>query len=139
MKKWENVGRAELAAMYRTKTTKEIAALFGLHDETVRKKMVKLGIQRRKRGSVREFAPPKAELEAIYQQHSMREVSRIYGVGETVVWKRLKEYGIKLKDYEDGGHRKKPGRVFSKAHRRNLSKPQLARRCNSCEFKSESH
>ena len=52
---------------------------------------------------------------------SMREISRKYQVGETVVWKRLKEFGIKLKDYEDGGHRKKPGRQFSDEHRKNLS------------------
>ena len=43
----------------------------------------------------------------------MRQIADTYGVGETVVWKRLKEFGIKLHDYEKGGHRLRPGRIFS--------------------------
>jgi hypothetical protein len=66
--------------------------------------------------------PPRDELEAEYQNHSMRQIAEKYGVGETVVWKRLKEFGIKLHDYENGGHRLKPGRIFSVEHRRNISR-----------------
>ena len=58
----------------------------------------------------------------------MKEISRLYDVGETVVWKRLKEHGIKLRNFEDGGHRKKPGRDFSQEHRENLSVAHLSRK-----------
>lgn len=114
--------RAELQELYRTHSTKEIAARFGCKsDESVRKLMVKLGIPRRKRTDMRTFEPDRDELERLYQQHSMLAVSRIYGVGQTVVWKRLKEFNIKLRDHEDGGHRKKPGKVFTLEHRQKLS------------------
>ena len=50
----------------------------------------------------------------------MRQIADMYGVGETVVWNRLKEFGIKLHDYENGGHRLRPGRIFSEEHRRKI-------------------
>lgn len=50
----------------------------------------------------------------------MRQIADKYGVGETVVWTRLKEFGIKLHDYENGGHRLRPGRIFSEEHRRKI-------------------
>lgn len=120
------VSKEELARHYKTKSTEEIGDEFGVCAEVVRRKLHEFGIKPRKRGAVREFNPPKKELENLYQQHSMKAVSRIYGVGETVVWKRLKEHGITLRDYEDGGHRKKPGREFSVEHRANMRKAQLA-------------
>jgi 5-methylcytosine-specific restriction endonuclease McrA len=128
MKEWAKLAKSDLAKLYQTRTAREIADLYGFKsDESVRKRLVSFGIPRRRRGGVREFAPPKAKLERLYQRHSMREIARMHGVGETVVWKRLKEYGIKLKDYEDGGHRKKPGRQFSREHRENLSKAHRGR------------
>ena len=75
----------------------------------------------RPRGAVRTFTPSRDELDAEYQNNSMRQIAEKYGVGETVVWKRLKEFGIKLHDYENGGHKLRPGRIFSLEHRRNIS------------------
>lgn len=115
--------KKQLAALYETHTTKEIADLYGFRsDESVRKRMVKLDIPRRNNRDRRTFTPDRDELHELYQQFSMKQIARKYGVGETVVWKRLKEFGITLKDFEDGGHRKKPGRSFSDKHRRNLSR-----------------
>lgn len=116
-----------LQELYRTRTTAEIATIYGCNPEAVRKLMIAFDIPRRQRTDTRTFEPDRDELEKLYQQHSMRDISRIYGVGETVVWKRLKEYGITLRDYEDGGHRKKPGREFSLEHRQNLSKAHRGR------------
>ena len=99
--------------LYETHSTGAIGRMFGWNAETIRKRLNALGVKMRPRGSVRTFTPPREELEADYQSHSMRQIAHKYGVGETVVWKRLKELGIKLHDYEDGGHRLKPGRIFS--------------------------
>jgi hypothetical protein len=79
-----------------------------------------------KTGPARTFEPPARELKKLYQRLSMKQIAEHYGVGETVVWKRLKEHGIELKGFEDGGHRKKPGRIFSDEHRANISKAHLA-------------
>lgn len=96
--------------------------MYGVSAETVRKRLVKFGIRRRKRGGRRDFDPSAHELRELYQAMSMAEIAKKYGVGETVVWKRLKEHGITLRDFESGGHRLKPGRVFSEAHRQAISR-----------------
>lgn len=123
----KSVTKEELADLYRFCTTLEVATMLGCSAEYVRKKMIEFGIPRRISGGVKSFIPDPKELEALYQKHSMKQVARLYGVGETVVWKRLKQYGIKLKDHEDGGHRKKRGRAFSLEHRQNLSKAHRGR------------
>lgn len=121
MSSWKEVTSEELRELYRTRSCLEIAGMFGLAgDEAVRKKLKKFGIDRRPVGGRREFDPPADELRELYQRHSMREISKIYAVGETVVWKRLKQHGIKLRDWEDGGHRKKPGHQFSTEHKANI-------------------
>jgi hypothetical protein len=82
--------------------------------------------KRKRTGPERTFNPSVRELKKLYQSRSMRQIAAHYGVGETVVWKRLHEHGITLKGFENGGHRKKAGRVFSAEHRANLSKAHLA-------------
>jgi len=117
----KSVSDEELKRLYERLSTAAIGELLGWDAETIRKRLKKLGATMRRRGSVRTFTPSREELEAEYQNHSMRQIAEKYGVGETVVWKRLKEFGIKLHDYENGGHRLKPGRIFSLEHRRNIS------------------
>jgi len=119
--------KEELAALYADFSTAQIAARFGVGAEIVRLRMVRLGIPRRSRGGRRTFHPNEAELRALYQEKSMNQIAKMYDVGETVVWKRLKEFGIKLRDFEDGGHRKKPGRHFTKEHRDALSRAHEGR------------
>ena len=116
--------KAELRQLYEVKllTTKEIGDMKGCSAEIVRRKLHEFSIPANKVGPKRRFNPPKKELARLYQKYSMREIAGLYKVGETVVWKRLQEYRIKLRDFENGGHRLKPGRVFSKEHRKNLSK-----------------
>ncbi len=115
-----SVSDGELKRLYEAHSTQAIAKKLGVNPETVRKRLHKLGVKMRPRGSIRTFVPSKQELEAEYQSKSMRQIADKYGVGETVVWKRLNEFGIKLHDYENGGHRLKPGRIFSDEHRRNI-------------------
>ena len=110
----------KLKRLYETLSTQKIGALLGRNPEGIRKRLHRLGVKMRPRGSVRTFTPSREELEAEYQSHSMRQIADKYGVGETVVWKRLKEFGIKLHDYENGGHRLRPGRIFSEEHRRKI-------------------
>lgn len=119
-----------IALLYEVKrlTTEEIAGMYGVCPETIRKKLIKLGVQRRTGNARRRFDPPKKELKALYQQFSMRQIADKFGVGETVVWKRLKEHKITLKDYELGGHRRKPGRIFSEDHLAHIRKAAKARR-----------
>jgi hypothetical protein len=112
----------ELLKLYETRTLRKIAALYGCNDEAVRQRLKRAGAKMRPRGGTKQFDPPRQELEILYQSKSMREIAKVFEVGETVVWKRLKEHGIVLRDFESGGHRLKPGRQFSKAHRKNLSK-----------------
>ncbi len=112
----------ELLRLYETMTLRKIAALFQCNDEAVRRRLHKAGAKMRSRGGIKEFDPPRQDLERLYQSLSMRQIADQFGVGETVVWKRLKEHGIALNGFENGGHRLKPGRIFSKSHRRNLSK-----------------
>lgn len=114
--------RAALKALYQVHTYAEIAKQFEVNPETVRRKLHKMNIKTRGSGPIRSFTPTRSELRKMYQAYSMKQIARMYGVGETVVWTRLKEFDIKLKGYEDGGHRKKPGRTFSREHRKNLSK-----------------
>ena len=80
-----------------------------------------------KTGPKRTFSPDKKELEGLYQEMSGRKIAEHYGVGETVVWKRLKEHGIALYGFENGGHRKKTGREFSREHREALSKAKIGK------------
>lgn len=114
--------KEKLEALYRDHSAIQIAALYRCNPEAVRRRMIEFGISRRNRGGRRTFNPSRDELEALYQQLSMNQIAKRFDVGETVVWKRLAEFGIKLRDYEDGGHRKKPGRMFSKEHRKALSR-----------------
>ena len=118
----KSVSDEELKRLHETHSTAAIGKLLGRCSETIRKRLKKLGVAMRPRGSVRTFTPSREELEAEYQNHSMRQIAEKYGVGETVVWNRLKEFGIKLHDYENGGHRLKPGRIFSAEHRHNISR-----------------
>lgn len=101
--------------------------MHGVHEETVRRALSRYGIKTRGPGPKRTFTPSRDDLYNLYQKYSMKQIARMHHVGETVVWKRLKEHGIKLRDYEDGGHRKKPGRKFSRSHRRALSEANRGR------------
>lgn len=120
--KFRALGKRKLRALYREHSTAEIAEQHGVSAELVRRVLIQAGIPRRNRGGRRTFNPSKQVLQRLYQKLSMKQIARRFDVGETVVWKRLKEYGIKLRDFEDGGHRKKPGRTFSDQHRKNISK-----------------
>ena len=126
-KTFYDLDKEGLEALYRFHTYAEIAAKFRVNPETVRRKLHVFGIKTRGSGPKRTFTPTREELDRLYQQFSIKQIARQSGVGETVVWKRLQEFGIKLKGHEDGGHRKKPGRQFSRAHRRNLSKAHEGR------------
>lgn len=118
--KWNEITPEKLAEEYADLSCKQLADKYGVKDESVRVKLVKFGIDRRPANTRRTFNPDKSELESLYQKHSMAEIAKIYGCGETVVFKRLKEHGITLKSFEKGGHRLKPGRVFSDEHLVNL-------------------
>ena len=123
---WQNVTKEELAALYTSRTSEEIGALYGRGSEAVRQKLIAFGIDRRSRKEWGyRFQPPRDELYELYQTKSMKQISEHYGVGETVVWKRLHEYGIKLEGWEDGGHRRKTGREFTPEHRDNLAKAHV--------------
>lgn len=112
----------ELCPFY---TDGKVGEMLGVCAEVVRQHRIKYGISPKKR---RAFDPPKEVLEKLYQQMSMRDIASKFGVGETVVWSRLKEHNISLDGYESGGHRRKPGREFSKKHLSNLRKAAKARR-----------
>jgi len=114
--------KEELEKLYEFQTCREIAEKVGVNSEVVRMRLHKFGVKMRRRGYPKSFDPPRDELERLYQKYSMKQISRKFHVGETTVWTRLKEHGITLRGFEDGGHRKKPGREFSRAHRENLSK-----------------
>lgn len=122
MANFAELTKEKLKTLYKDHATAGIASMFGVSPETVRKRLIKLGIPRRVRGGRRDFDPPKKELAELYQTMSMTQIAERFGVGQTVVWKRLKEHGIKLRDFEEGGHRLKPGRVFSEEHRNNISR-----------------
>lgn len=114
--------REELKGLYQQYTLQEIANRFEVSQETVRKRLHELGLEARRTGPARRFKPSAEELERLYQTMSMREIADAYGVGETVVFNRLKEHGIVLSGFENGGHRKKTGKIFSETHRDNLAK-----------------
>lgn len=114
------IEKTELEELYRNNSAHQIAVQLGVSDETVRKRLRLEGIPRRSVGGRRRFNPSYDELNALYGQYSMKQIAEKLGVGETVVFKRLKEHGIVLDGFE-GGHRSKPGRKFTKEHRKNLS------------------
>lgn len=117
----------ELQRLYQSHTLRQMAAMFHVGDEAIRKRLVRAGTTMRPRGGFKEFDPPRDELERLYQEKSMRQIADQYGVGETVVWKRLTEHGIKLRGHEAGGHRLKTGKKFSKEARRNMALAQRKR------------
>src|SRR6516162_8693886 len=125
MEDFAEITKEKLKELYKWHSTAGIAALYGVGPETVRKRLIKLGISRRKRGGRRDFDPPAKDLAELYQSMSMAQIAEKYGVGETVVWKRLHEHGIELRDFKN--HRLKPGREFTKEHRENLSRAQRAK------------
>jgi uncharacterized protein YjcR len=117
MANFTEITREELEELYKRHSTAEIAAKYGVNPETVRKRLIKFGISRRKNGGRRDFDLPAKDLAELYQSMSMAQIAAKFGVGETVVWKRLHEHGIELRDFKN--HRLKPGRA-----RRNLVGPQ---------------
>lgn len=121
MANFAEITKEKLETLYKDHATAGIALMFGVSSETVRKRLIKLGITRRVRGGRRDFDPPKDELTELYQTLSMAQIAEKFGVGQTVVWKRLNDHGIKLRDFENGGHRLKPGRIFSEDHRKKIS------------------
>ena len=65
----------ELKRLYETLSTQKIGTLLGRNPEGIRKRLHKLGVKMRPRGSVRTFTPSREELEAEYQSHSMRQIA----------------------------------------------------------------
>jgi 5-methylcytosine-specific restriction endonuclease McrA len=114
MASFTEVTREELEELYKWHSTAGIAAKYGVSPETVRKRFVKLGPARRKKGGRRDFDPPAKDLAELYQSMSMAQIAEKFNVGETVVWKRLHEHGIELRDFKNHRLILKPGRVFSK-------------------------
>jgi len=119
MAKFAEIAKEELEELYKWHSTAGIAARYGVNPETVRQRLVKFGIARRKKGGRRDFDPPAKDLAELYQSMSMAQIAQKFSVGETVVWERLHEHGIELRDFKN--HRLKPGRIFSQEHRKNLS------------------
>lgn len=113
--------KVELKKLYQNYTLQEIADMYGVSQELVRRRIHEYDIAARKTGPSRSFRPSKDELEILYQTMSMAQIAEHFGVGETVVFKRIKEYGVTLKGFESGGHRAKTGKKFSDEHRKNLS------------------
>ena len=62
MNKFAVITKKELQALYKDHATAGIASMFGVNAETVRKRLVKLGIKRRKSGGRRDFDPSAKEL-----------------------------------------------------------------------------
>lgn len=110
----------ELKELYKTRSTAQIGAIYGVNAETVRKLLHRYGIPVKASGGNRVFDPPAEELRTLYQTMSMAQIAEHYGVGETVVFKRLKEHGIELDGFKN--HRLKPGKTFTPEHRQALSK-----------------
>ena len=77
----KSVSDEELKRLYERLSTAAIGELLGWDAETIRKRLKKLGVTMRRRGSVRTFIPSREELEAEYQNHSMRQIAEKYGVG----------------------------------------------------------
>lgn len=102
----------------------KIGKMYDISAEVIRRRRNEYDIKPGKRSC---FDPDKEVLENLYQNMSMKQIAQKYDVGETIVWKRLKELGIRLKGYENGGHRRK-GRTFSDSHLANLRKAAKARR-----------
>lgn len=125
---WSKLTKLQLEKLYREKSCDGIGAMFGKAPETVRHKLIKLGVERNPRGGRRSFNPGKEELETLYQGKTISNLAEMYGVGETVVWKRLKEHGIVLRGFERGGHRMKPGRKLSASHLEKIRKAGKRRR-----------
>jgi hypothetical protein len=88
-----SVSDEELKRLYETLSTAAIGNILGWDAETIRKRLKRLGVEMRPRGSVRQFMPPRDELEAEYQNHSNAADRR-------KVWRQ---------------------RIFSVEHRRNIS------------------
>ena len=62
MSNFAEITKKELLALYKDHATAGIASMFGVNPETVRKRLIKLGIKRRVRGGRRDFDPPAEEL-----------------------------------------------------------------------------
>lgn len=62
MANFAELSKEKLQALYRDHATAGIASMFGVSSETVRKRLIKLGIPRRVRGGRRDFDPPKRNL-----------------------------------------------------------------------------
>lgn len=105
----------ELVRLYEQgQTIAALALQCGMSKEWTRKRLRKLGCERRPRGPVRAFNPSAEDLKGLYETMTLREIAELYGVGETVVWTRLKELGIAIEG-KPNGHRGLPGRERSRA------------------------
>lgn len=113
------IQKPKLAELYENLTIEEIALLYGVSQEWVRKLLRKYGIERRPATARRTFDISKERLETLYADHSIREIAFMFGVGETVVFKRIKEFGIAPPENENRG------KVRSETHRANLQRAHI--------------
>ncbi|MDB4594021.1 HNH endonuclease [Paracoccaceae bacterium] len=77
--------------LYEGNSTAVIAKMFGFNDETVRKKLIKLGIRRSK---AKNLIPDKNDLLRVYAENNLIETGQHFQVGQTTVHKWLKHYAI---------------------------------------------
>jgi transposase len=90
------ISRADLEKLYlKHGSCRSVADVLGFSEETVRKKLIELRIERHGVGGRQQFKIPKERLEELYRHHSMREIANKLGVAETLVWKRIHAFGIK--------------------------------------------
>lgn len=116
-----NPGKRELAKLYKSFSTIQIAKQYGVNPETVRKRLHAYGIKARSAGGRRSFNVSKRHLDSLYQKHSLREIAAMYEVGQTVIFNRIAEYGIKIRDEDVARSQRKKGIVFSPEHRMRIS------------------
>lgn len=108
-----NITKEVLAWLYESNSTYAIGVMFGFGDETVRKKLIKYGINRRPPSKVPIKIPSKKSIEAVYPKLTIEQAAEHFGVKQTLMFKWLNHYRIPTT--------KKPRVPRSEAHKKALS------------------
>ena len=77
-------------------STHKIGLFYGVAPETVRKKLIELGIKRRKSGGKKKFIFNKKELFKLYQSMPMSKIALKLGCGETLIHKHIHAFKIPI-------------------------------------------
>jgi len=109
------ISKKKLYFLYwkRELSTLKIAKIYGYDSETIRRKMIKYHIKRRKLHE-RKYKISEGTLNKLYNKEKMStlEIAKKYGCSQWVIWSLMRKYNLKRRDANEYHKWKEPGNLI---------------------------